>query len=519
MRNWVYVTAILGTVGIVARIAIRQRSFSLPGPLCEAHHGLETDCFVCHSRDRTVAVRKCSQCHPDSRNGKPIRIEGIARHHLYGDLNCLECHTEHRGPQGPVTRSEHTFDKTDCGVCHRRHVGQRTAYRLKGATHPTETVHADHGKWRDDCFACHLEGGGLSSHRCVNCHEPDTKEKVKFAGFARHHTYTDLECLDCHSEHNGRAASLLRPGKSFKAIGCRACHERHVGADHAYALTAERHPEGQLSASHQRWAGDCAACHEPNTGQRRCVVCHDAASGEPVTFTGFAAHHVRAGLPCAQCHVEHRGRAEGATTRFGVAFAKLDCATCHAKETVEPMDIARLPKDIRGTATRFHHAKHPPREVSCLECHPMQEGQPHVLAGSFRRSCADCHHRPEKARQCSQCHGEVADYFAGRLNGRLVGRGTHGKSGEVKCRDCHQYEGAERRFRPPASTCDSCHAKSYTGLFLRAKEGWDAWRAALESGAFEAPDVREIRFVARNWYHNDVHAESVRKKRQVDGNR
>ncbi len=503
MKPWVYMLALLTAAAVVAYAVVRQMRFALPAPLNAVHAGLEADCFACHTRDHRVDPRLCATCHKDPATGKSPDLKGFARHHLYQDLDCLDCHTEHRGRAGDLTRPGRILEDSDCATCHARDVGKGYVYMLHGPVHPSQTLHQDHVPWQDDCTVCHVRGGGLDARLCTECHDPKTGAEVKFTGFATHHTYSDLDCLDCHTEHAGRRATLLKPGKSIQTAGCRTCHERDVGPGHLYQLASDKHPQDQLSPAHAPWAGDCAACHKPGTDRYECVVCHDPKTGRQLELKDFASHHFRADLKCLDCHTDHRGAARGATTKPSVHFADIDCNVCHAEELKKPTPLDKVPPAVRGVETTFLHSDHPQEKVACTECHAMKPGESHVSAGPYSLGCSDCHHKPQQRAECADCHRQTADYFAGRLDGKLLPLGTHARSGSVTCADCHPYDLKAHRFDPTESTCGNCHPQDYARLFVEEREGWQKWLAGA--------DTDRLRFIGRNWYHNDVHASSVRE--------
>ncbi len=473
------------------------------------HARWREDCSACHVEGRGLVARQCTSCHDPETEAK-VKFAGFASHHLDTTLDCLECHEEHRGLYGDLTKPTHTLERVGCGRCHEKHMGKDYAYVFPRTHHPKDALHADHARWQSDCFVCHTEAGGLDARKCTTCHDPKTREKVKFPGFAAHHAYEELKCLDCHVGHRGRDGTLLRAGKSFKTMGCKTCHERHVGPAHSYTLAGERHPEGRVHRSHAKWESNCFACHKRDTGKHECITCHDPATGKQVELEGFASHHFLSDLKCLDCHAEHQGK-RGATTKPGAIFAKTACETCHEAELKRPSKLDEIPAAVRGKAALFDHEEHPAKALTCAQCHPMKPTPAHALVGPFDKNCSACHHDPEQKASCAKCHRETADYFAGRIDGGLVPRGTHGRSDEVTCADCHKFDQASSGFRPPESTCAACHPKSYTELFARAREPWQRWRKKLEARPAGRPDAKRLQFIARNWYHNDAHAEKVRK--------
>jgi len=483
------------------------------GTLHSAHVPWQDDCETCHAKDGGVPSAKCIHCHQTPK-GQPVRFTGFAKHHTYHDLNCIECHTEHAGPAASLTRVTHGLEQIGCTTCHDRTMGKDVTYQLAGASHPSETLHSAHAPWQGNCESCHTPGGGVASAKCTGCHDDRTGKAVKFTGFARHHAYADLDCLACHTAHRGREGMLLRRGKSFPKAGCATCHARHVGPRHEYKLAADKHPVRCVRRIHSPWEANCESCHSKDAGSYNCTTCHDPETGKQLVLKGFASHHFRKDLNCLDCHSEHR-RAEGhPVTKAGVTFDKTPCQACHPQAQRKPVSLAAMPVALRGGATSFPHDKHSTQKqksLSCDRCHPMTPGRPHELVSPYNQNCSSCHHGPAQKTSCITCHKQTADYFAGQFEGRIVKRGTHGRSGEVACKACHPFDAKTNTFKPPASTCSDCHPAAYTKVFLKNRDEWRQWRQAVDALPKDHANAKQLQFVGRYWYHNDAQSAKVRK--------
>ena len=512
MKRLAYTLAFFTSIGAVAFFVWQERKFTQPDQLACAHEALASDCYACHDDDRHVDVAKCAGCHVSPTTGAAIKFAGFARHHTYRDLNCLECHTDHHGAKASLTRADHGLEAIGCTPCHDRTMGKGAKYRLAGAKHPTETLHSTHLPWQGDCGTCHTEGGGISSPKCADCHDAKTGNAVRFTGFAGHHAYKDLDCLACHTAHRGRDGALLKPGKSFATAGCATCHKRHVGPTHVYALAGQKHPGSTVRKKHSAWQGACVACHTQPAGSTNCTTCHDPKTGKQVELKGFASHHFRKDLKCLTCHSEHRAAAGHPVTRASVTFSKVACNACHKPDKIMQAPLTKIPAAVRGSATSFSHDKHPAKTVSCATCHPMNPRGAHKLVGPYQQNCSSCHHGPARKKDsCATCHKKTADYFAARYEGKLVPRGTHGKSGEVKCASCHKFDARISTFKPPSSTCATCHPAAYTKIFLKTNDSWRQWRKTVDALPADHPNAQKLKFVARYWYHNDTQSAKVRK--------
>lgn len=134
-----------------------------------------------------------------------------------------------------------------------------------------DALAAAHAALESDCFACHDEDRHVDVAKCAACHtDPATGAAFAFAGFAKHHTYRDLDCLECHTDHLGAKASMTRVTHGLEQTGCAECHDRTMGKNIAYRLAgATEHATKTLHSTHVPWQGDCAVCHTSGGGSPR----------------------------------------------------------------------------------------------------------------------------------------------------------------------------------------------------------------------------------------------------------
>jgi len=277
---------------------------------------------------------------------------------------------------------------------------------------------------------------------------------------------------------------------------------------------------GPLASAHTALADNCSACHDhgDHVDNARCAACH-TDTGEEADFIGFARHHTYAHLACDGCHTEHHGPTPTPAVKKGVTFAAIPCETCHTDLVARAVSLADLPASVRGNQMDFPHAKHPPKTLSCARCHPMTSRKAHDLAGPFEENCSACHHGPGQREGCETCHKQAADYFAGTFQGRTVERGSHGRSDEVTCVACHQFDDETNTFDPPVDTCADCHPPAYTKAFVKARQGWRQWRKAVDALPQDHPDAKLLQFIGRYWYHNDTQSAKIRRERQPGATR
>ncbi|NQT89235.1 hypothetical protein HQ560_20875, partial [bacterium] len=308
MGRFVYGFLLLAAAVTVAWYGWIEKRFSLPGLVHEVHAGIQADCFACHNEDHGIDAARCASCHRDANTGEPASFSGMASHHTDATLVCQECHIEHKGPKGNLTKKDKSLETAGCAVCHERHVGRDFQYALRAAAHPNDTIHKGHSDLASGCMACHDENSRVSNHKCFECHAEATDQTPERSGFALHHRGKGLDCLKCHTEHRRTTTLKATAPETIKA-NCAECHAQHVAEGRDFKLRASDHPGRTLHAAHTRWQADCMACHTQGAGVEpaKCTVCHDPKTGEKIAFNDFSAHHADGALNCLECHLEHRG--------------------------------------------------------------------------------------------------------------------------------------------------------------------------------------------------------------------
>lgn len=244
--------AIWGTVALAAAgawVMLAGAAAFSPGALNSAvsgaplggvtNHAQIVGCEACHSApwsSQTMADR-CEVCHTDV----TPQIQG--HRGLHGGLisamsapKCGACHSEHRGPNGPLTAN---FDHS------------RFTFKLIGrhANVPCNSCHTNPGSLQDlrntpqDCYSCHAKQdrhNGTFGHDCGQCHNPTSWANASFDHSIFPVTHggnpqglcatchptgvTTYTCFGCHrhtpanvlGEHGGRTLAQLQ--------NCIQCH-------------------------------------------------------------------------------------------------------------------------------------------------------------------------------------------------------------------------------------------------------------------------------------------------------
>lgn len=121
----------------------------------------------------------------------------------------------------------------------------------------------------------------------------------------------------------------------------------------------------------------------------------------------------------------------------------------------------------RGDTVTFRHADHTAQR--CLECHSTEEAHGRVTVTSIR-GCRSCHHSPDRAEACADCHDRdeltrAADHPVRRdlvmSVGTVEGRSlpfSHGEHDTIACGSCHS--GAPDLSAADVA-CADCHEEHH----------------------------------------------------------
>jgi hypothetical protein len=303
-----------------------------PGPLnsqsgrilggVTSHAEIGGNCESCHTapwESETMADR-CLVCHTDI--GTELRsVESLHGAILFNspELSCRHCHSEHRGPEAPLTVIEGSeFPHHAVGFSLEGHQQTSTGESFT-------------------CVDCHQDDiTNFTTDTCYNCHRQMDAE------FSLTHLLTfDAGCLTCHD-------GVDRYGDDFD-------HNQFVfqlTGRHAEASCSGCHQNARTIADLQSTPQDCFSCHnpdEPHGGQfgTDCAACHTTTAWIPAEFNGphaFPLNH-GGGATCATCHQ--------------AGFTTYTCYGCHEHEEADVIE-RHLDKEI-------------PNFQNCMECHPTGE--------------------------------------------------------------------------------------------------------------------------------------------------
>ena len=339
------------------------------------------------------------------------------------------------------------------------------------------------------CDDCHQSGKQVVAARCLACHR-DLGARLD-AGTGLHgRQYRGKPCEECHVEHIGRKAKLVRwPGGSpdkldhdltgwklagkHQPLGCDRCHTQrsplgktqYVGARPACA-SCHKDPHAN------RFGTDSRSCHDetawgnfdrskfdhaktryPLTGKHQPVAC-DKCHGTPARWTGIAF------AACDDCHHDpHAGE-----------FAPKACKDCHQTTGWESA------ADLMRTQHPWLSLRNGHSRLACARCHDKGNDRP----PSKGKDCVGCHkptHEAPFGNKCESCHRTIK--WLGLPDD--VGRTAHaqtayplaGRHRTTACAGCHPpARPAAARYRQLTfDRCGACHADKHAGEFAARAAG------------------------------------------------
>lgn len=400
-----------------------------------SHAELSRDCGACHPSilSSNYMGDECLECHTGTGGefNDPVGFHfGFAN-----PANCRQCHTDHNGPQGALTREQFV------GFPHERSGFWLDAHPLisKGGAFMCGECHT--GSWRDfeteACRSCHLAYDQTFVINHINTFGP--------------------ACLNCHDGLDTYGVSFDHSSANFILEGwheladCGACH---VGAINLEMM--------------QQTPSQCYDCHlEDDIHQQRlgvdCGQCHSAAGWEDATLdharTGFPLEASHAELACETCHVDRQWvglpntcagchLAEDAHNgRYGT-----DCGACHRPTIWEDATFDHNLSNFPLTGAHVN--------LACESCHASG-----TFAG-LSTACSACHAEPALhagvfGRNCQNCHNTSA-WRPASYNGPHNFPMNHGGAGG-QCSRCHPSSYA-------SYTCFSCHEHNQRELRKKHNE-------------------------------------------------
>jgi hypothetical protein len=220
---------------------------------------------------------------------------------------------------------------------------------------------------------------------------------------------------------------------------------------YAPAPLSSAHARNSLSAvppvAARANANACTTCHTPARSMNAaCASCHQTEAFRASTTDAHAA----AGIGCATCHAEHRGR------DFRPAVAPLDanfqpgvaheetCAGCHNDANRQTYNGRRVSTPHGGT---FGY----PVVNGRWEWKGLSEAEWNQKPDEVKSLLTTWKATDENARRSLQFHA----LHLHRV--RAVAGLKANEAGEMTCSSCHKSLGASLDRQTPRTTCAACH--------------------------------------------------------------
>ncbi|HEY5574353.1 MAG TPA: cytochrome c3 family protein [Anaerolineales bacterium] len=292
-------------------------------------HADITQCAACHAPiwSGQQMGDRCLVCHTELTHN-PTEFHNIML--AEGKKTpCYHCHTEHDGPQAPLTFFYlENFPHQEVGYSLRAHQKMDD-----GTTFACSDCHEEAITTFNQivCEDCHneLEPEFLAVHthvfgqECLACHDGlDTYGEGfdhNLSKFPLQGKHAPLECGDCHSEARSLADLQMVP------VDCAACHAEPafhkslfngdcaVCHGTAYWRPAEYAQAHTFPVDHgEHGRNVCQVCHEDNLQTYKCYGCHEH------TPSNVESKHREEGISdfknCVKCHAtghEGEGGEEG----------------------------------------------------------------------------------------------------------------------------------------------------------------------------------------------------------------
>ena len=341
------------------------------------------------------------------------------------------------------------------------HAELSRAASIESLVMPGEVIEG-HAKYEHTCEKCHEKFDRKKQrNNCLACHEFIEKDVNARSGYhGRNPNIRTRECNNCHSEHQGRKADIIKMDK--------------LTFDHQFT-------DFKLRGQHSKTA--CASCHKPKKKYREapndCNSCHGKESPHQAKMMGKYTKK------CESCHLDTGWREieyDHEKTKFPLVgkHKKVTCISCHISDryidTPKTCIACHQADDVHAKANgtkcqdcnsprgwkklsfdhdidtdfplRARHAK-----LSCQSCHKDDP-----FRKKIKSSCISCHRHEDKHKgnfgeKCESCHSEKT-WAKQKFDHDKTDFKLRGKHVQVDCTSCHKTHIYKTKLK---TDCYSCH--------------------------------------------------------------
>lgn len=347
-------------------------------------------------------------------------------------------------------------------------------------------VVAGHAKLEGQCRKCHAPFARDDQRQlCLDCHKETATDIARKQGYhGRFAPAATGQCRNCHTDHEGRAADIVRlTPQTFN----HSLTDFALEGGHANVACGDCHEPGK---KHREAPGTCAGCHAADDVHREalgddCATCHTAERWTTTRFDHAKATDQRypltgahAKVDCGLCHGGQRY--ENTPT---------DCAACHriddAHQGARGLDCAGCHSTTAWKEPTFDHRKRTGfaltaghAGIACQGCHAGGD-----FSKADGKTCVDCHrsddaHKGRNGVECQDCHTTTSWGSTRFDHAKQTEFALKGAHAELACVACHKGEASKVKLQ---TGCVACHKgndvhQEALGTDCAACHGETAWR-------------------------------------------
>jgi len=292
--------------------------FLRPGSIHKVHEKIESDCIKCHTLFSSDSDANCVQCHKEGKITRASRKEvslqeenefirsDVDFHPALAKSTCTECHREHQGVQGDLTKKflHSAIDQNNQKNCSSCHIipADKKHNQISTACHSCHNVQ----EWQNASFK-----HPLANSNCLECHKapvaPVGKKQMM-------HTDAHNNCAKCHNIKNWNQTNFIHPDKDSKCFDCHNLPSKskfkHSSSDkncnkchtiESWKATMAKVDHDKYFKLKKRHNVSCSKCHTGENYQSySCYGCHAHSK------RGVAREHSRLKIEnlekCTDCH-------------------------------------------------------------------------------------------------------------------------------------------------------------------------------------------------------------------------